>query len=97
MMETFQRLQREAVRLLQAGSPPTGEEGQVLAKAYWDMVLEFTGGDMSMLPQLMEVERVDSPDPTWKDQQQALHAFLEPALEAYFDRMGFDPFKGETE
>ena len=41
MLETFNRLQDEALRLQAAGEPPEGARGQVLAAAFWQMVTEF--------------------------------------------------------
>lgn len=66
MIETFNNLQDEAVRLYKSGVPCESEQGLALAKRFWDMVMEFTQGDMSMLPQLMEMENFDSPDHEWK-------------------------------
>lgn len=98
MMETFNRLQGEASRLQAEGAAPRGEEGQKLAKAYWAMVMDFTGGDLSMLPMLMQAGGMDGPDEAWKEKQAVIHAFVEPALEAYLTAQGIDPFgKGEGE
>ena len=35
---------------------PESEKGLKLAEAYWDMIMEFTDGDMSLIPGLMETE-----------------------------------------
>ena len=94
MLDTFQRLQEEGMRLLESGVLPESGEGQAFAKAYWDMVQEFTGGDMSLLPKLMETERVDSPDGEWRQKQAVLHGFIEPALDVYLTGLGCDPFGG---
>jgi len=93
MMEAFNRLQDEAIRLQKDGVPPESGKGQSLAKAYWNMILEFTDGDMSLLPKLMELERIDSPNKEWKQQQAAVHSFIEPALETYFAQAGINPFE----
>ena len=55
-MDTFVQLQDEAIRLQNAGIPTDSDEAQRFAKAYWNMITEFTGGDMSMLSKLMELE-----------------------------------------
>ena len=93
MMETFTRLQARAVQLQREGVPPESERGQDLAREYWQMVMDFTEGDMTMIPKLMEAERFAGPDGKWSGQQAAVHAFIEPALEAYFTRLGIDPFE----
>ncbi len=97
MMETFTRLQDEAIQLQKSGVPPESERGQNLAKAYWDMVLEFTGGDMSMLPKLMAAENFSGPDDAWTQKQAAVHSFIESALEIYFANAGFNPFEEEPQ
>ena len=41
--------------LQDAGVPAGSPEGLQFAKAYWDMILEFTNGDATMLPKLMQI------------------------------------------
>ena len=97
MIETITRLLNEAVRLQNGGVPPESREGQKLAGEFWDMVLAFTGGDMDMLPKLIETGSVDGPDNEWKQMQLALNTFMGPALEFYFTKRGINPFEGKTE
>ena len=94
MLETFTSLQEEAVRLQREGVSPESGKGQRLAKAYWEMVTAFTDGDMSMLSNLMEAETFEDPKGRWKEKQAVVHSFIEPALEAYFAKTGYDPFAG---
>ena len=92
-MDTFVQLQDEAIRLYKADVPADSEEGQRFAKAYWDMITEFTGGDMSMLPKLMELGRFEGTDPKWQEKQSLANNYVEQALGIYFIRLGVDPFK----
>ena len=94
MLKTYTRLFQEAVRLQRDGVPPESERGQEFAKAFWDMILEFTGGDMSMLPKLLDARRVENDDPVWKEQMETVNSYIEPALDAYFTRLGTDPLEG---
>lgn len=96
MMATFTRLRNEAVALQTNGVPPESEEGQAFAQAFWEMVTEFTGGDMSMLPSLIEVGTFDGA-PEWKEKQALANAFIEPALDVYFTKLGYDPLEGATQ
>lgn len=93
MLETFTRLNRQAIRLQKSGVAPESAEGQQFAASFWNMVLEFTGGDIGMLTQLMQMGRIDGPDPEQK-QQTLADAFIAPALGAYFDKLGLNPFEG---
>lgn len=91
MMETFTRLIDEAIWLQKDGVPPESEKGQNLAKEFWKMLMEFTGGDISMLPVLMETKNLNGPDNQWKQKQAIVNTFIEPALEAYFTTLGYNP------
>lgn len=94
MMEQFNKLQDEAIRLQKAGISPIDEEARHLAVAFWDMITEFTGGDMSLLPKLIELGDVEKPNEELNERQNLLNAFIAPALEAYFDSSGINPFEG---
>ena len=45
------------VQLKEAGVPPESEKGQRAAEEYWGLVMEFTNGDVSMLPELIKIEK----------------------------------------
>ena len=92
-MDNFVQLQDEAIRLHNADIPADSDEGQKFAKAYWDMITEFTGGDMSMLPKLMELGRFEGTDPKWQEKQSLANVYVGQVLEVYFSRMGVDPFE----
>lgn len=92
-LEKFLHLQDEAIRLQDEGVPAGGPEGLHFAKAYWDMILEFTGGDAAMLPKLMEMGENDAFHQEWKQKQDRANAFIEPALDAYFSNLGINPFR----
>ena len=66
-------------------------QGQALAAAFWQMVTEFTGGDMEILAKLMEMGSFDGADAAWRQRQAAASAYIEPALDAYFTRIGTGP------
>lgn len=93
MMNKFNQLQEEAIRLKTEGVQPDSEIGIAFAKKFWDMITEFTEGDMSLLPKLLEVGDVGAPGGDGTKKLEEVNVFLEPALEAYFDSIGYDPFK----
>ena len=96
-MNTFMQRQEEAIQLQNAGVPADSEQGQAFAKAYWDMITEFTGGDMSMLANLVRLGQFEGMDPKWKEKQALANAYIGRALDAYFTKLGVDPFRRETE
>lgn len=94
-MNTFLQLQDEAIKLQNEGVPADSYEGQNFAKTYWNMITEFTGGDMSMLPKLIELGQFECADPKWKEKQDFANNYVEQALDFYFSRLGVDPFQEE--
>ena len=95
LLDTLNRLWREAVELQKLGIPPESEEGLALAEAWWNMVTEFTGGDMSLLPQIANfTEHMDSADEVHELDIVAINSYIEPALAGYFAKLGYNPFEG---
>lgn len=92
-LNRFNVLRDQALRYGDTGIAPDSPQGQALAKEFWQLIADFTGGDMRMLPQLMKMGEIDTDNAEWAQKQQALTAFLEPALEAYFDNLGINPFE----
>lgn len=95
-LEKFLQLQSEAIRLQDEGVPAGSPEGLQFAKAYWDMILEFTDGDAAMLPKLMQMGENNELNQEWKQKQARANVFIEPALGAYFSDIGIDPFQEVT-
>lgn len=89
----FNALRDKAVQYNNAGVSPVSAQGQEFAKEFWKLITEFTGGDMSMLPQLMKMGEINTDNTEWQQKQEKLNAFLEPALEAYFNNLGKNPFE----
>lgn len=97
MLDTFKRLIEEAVRYQETGVPPESEEGQSFAAEFWEMVTAFTGGDMKMLPKLMETESCVRPDAEWEQKMAAANLFIGSALDVYFTAQNYNPLEeGET-
>ena len=76
---------------------PDSEQGQIIAKEFWQFITEFTNGDMSMLPQLMSLANAQADDSQNSNIQSVLNRFIEPALGAYFSNVGIDPFEVKSE
>ena len=62
-------------------------------KEYWGLIMEFTNGDMSMLPKLMEVGTIDTASNAWEEKQKIVNDYLGPALQVYFSRLGTNPLE----
>lgn len=96
IIETYKRLSRQAVEYQTAGVKPNSEKGIRFAEEFWNMIEKFTGGDTSLLPKLMEVETLAHTEETKGafDSQSRTNAnlFIGSSLEAYFKKLGIDPF-----
>jgi DNA-binding transcriptional MerR regulator len=75
------------------GIAPESEHGQAFAKDFWDMIMEFTDGDMSLLPELSKLAQ-KSENNEWKRREK----FIEKALDMYLASLGYDnPFERKDE
>ena len=92
-MDRFNRLSDEIVQLQKENVPPESDKCQQVVKEYWNLIMEFTNGDMSMLPKLMEVGNIDAATNAWEERQKIVNDYLEPALQVYFSRLGTNPFE----
>ncbi len=93
-MDRFNRLSDEIVQLQKENVPPESEKCQQVVEEYWGLIMEFTNGDMSMLPKLMEVGNIDTATNAWEERQKIVNDYVEPALQVYFSRLGENPFEG---
>lgn len=90
----FNRLNEEFLQLKNDNVPPESENSQKLTKEYWALITEFTNGDMSMLPKLMEIGNYENAANEWEEKQNAVSSYLEKSLEVYFTGLGVNPFEG---
>ena len=92
-MDRFNRLSDEIMQLQKDKVPPESKKCQELVKEYWDLIMEFTNGDMTMLPRLTEVGKIDIATNAWEEKQKIINEYLGPALQVYFSKLGTNPFE----
>lgn len=92
-MDRFNRLSDEIIQLQKENVPPESEKCQQVVKEYWSLIMEFTNGDMSILPKLMEVGNIDTATNAWEERQKIVNDYIDPALQVYFSRLGTNPFE----
>ncbi len=97
LIEKYTALLDEALDLQARGESPVGEKGLALAKQWWEMIMEFTGGDFNMLPKLMKFnENKQGWDEKIADKQRQADDYIEQALGCYFEQQGIQiPFMEE--
>jgi DNA-binding transcriptional MerR regulator len=76
----------KAGKFQKAGVLPESEEGQSLAKAFWDALMEMTGGDVELLQKLNDIAKANEGNHS-EDYKVAQH-FMGAALEIYFNNQG---------
>ena len=81
LTETTNRLFAEAADLQDAGVLPDSETGQSLAKEFWEMLMEITGGDMVLMQKLNEIANVH--DVHKNEHYVIARSFIGSAMEVY--------------
>ena len=92
-MDRFNRLSDEIMQLQKDKVPPESKKCQELVKEYWDLIMEFTNGDMTMLPKLTEVGKIDIATNAWEEKQKIINEYIGSALQVYFSKLGTNPFE----
>ena len=92
-IDKFNLIFEKVERAIKSGVAPESEQGQIIAKEFWQIITEFTDGDMSMLSQLMNLANAQVNDSENHNMQNALNGFIEPALGVYFSNSGINPFE----
>lgn len=95
-MKRFQQLCDKILNLQKDQVSPDSEKCQRVTEDYWNLIEEFTNGNMSMLPKLMKIGDIDRAANEWEEKIKRVNEFMEPALQIYFSKKGMDPF-GEVE
>ena len=95
LINTLNRVCDETVILQQCGIPAESEQGRAIGKEWWDTVIEFTGGDMGLLSQLIEFAgQKDGWDSKWKSRWESIEGYLGKAMQAHFTNSGVNPLEG---
>lgn len=89
----FNHLSDELLKLKRAKENPKSEKSQKITKEYWNLIMEFTNGDMSLLPKLMEMGKIQNATNEIEEKQVEINDFLESALEFYFSTLQQNPFE----
>lgn len=94
-MNNFSLLNDKILDLQKTNVPPDSEAAQSLAKDFWGMIMEFTAGDMSMLPNLIKIGGIQENTTEYAEKQAYINAYMEKALDVYFTKLGVDPLAEE--
>jgi len=94
ILNTLKQLTKKVIELKKYEFSPESEEGQEFAKEWWEMTMDFTGGDMSLLSELSKL--ADSLSDSEEEERLELDIeFIDKALRAYFSNLGHNPFDTE--
>lgn len=85
LYQRYSKVLDQAVELKKNDELPTSDKSIAVAKEWWDMIIEFTGGDLSILPELMKFnDTKDGWDNEMGEKQKYVDEFMEQALSTYF-------------
>lgn len=87
IMMAQNEIQIKANELNAKGIPPESKEGQVLAKDFWDMLMKFTKGDISLIAELSKLSELQNDE--WKNKMK----YIEKAVDIYLASLGYNPFE----
>ena len=94
MIDRWKQLSADLSALIASDAAPDSPQAQVVAASFWDFVTQFTGGDASLLPELLAfAQDRDAWDDKWRQQWEGIEEYLGQALTTYFERLGIDPFQ----
>lgn len=89
IINTYSTLLDRALYLIKENENHTSKASQDLAEEWWVMVTEFTGGDLSLLPHLIDFNsKKENWEVTIAQKQKKADSFLEKALSHYFQSQG---------
>lgn len=95
-MEHFNSLNNKILKLQEEHILPDSEEAQLLAKDFWEMVMDFTAGDMSMLQELIKFGSEVKDHPEQGQKLTLANGYIEKALDVYFTKLGVDPLEEKS-
>jgi hypothetical protein len=93
IIASVNQLLDKAIQFQKDGVTPHSDEGQELAKEFWDKLLEVTNGDAKLIGRLAEFAAAENgADDSYNSKHKLANSFLEPALGIYFSKLGINPF-----
>lgn len=97
LFEKWKSMSDDIVMFNEQKITPESNKGQELAKQWWSFIMDFTGGDMSILPELMKFNKTQQ---EWSEEmqkkQQIVDEFIGKALNIYWKTNDIqNPFREE--
>ncbi len=79
----------ELIAIKAANEPPEGAVAQALTARWWGLIMDFTGGDMSLLRELERFnENRENWDKDFKEKHEQIEVYIGKALEIYLKNSG---------
>lgn len=93
VMNKMNQLIEEAIDFQNNGIDPGSEQGQNLAKAWWEMIIETTGGDLSLLANLTQGAK-GSGNEQWNKRWGIAEPYLSKVMDVFFANQESNPLEG---
>jgi len=76
----------ESAKLQEEGVHPRSKKGQDFAKKFWEVLMEFTGGDMDLVFKISEQMAQSTSDKMHDETMEKSREFMSSALETYLSK-----------
>ncbi|MEG0176601.1 MerR family transcriptional regulator [Anaerorhabdus sp.] len=84
ILNTYKEVVEKAINLKNKGIAPESDEAIELASKWWEMIMEFTKGDFTLLGKLMEFnDNKDNWDQEMASKQKEIDDYIGHAIDAY--------------
>jgi DNA-binding transcriptional MerR regulator len=94
MLAAWEKFMSQAAKFKKNNVPPNSPQGLKLGKEFWTYINEFTGGDMSILPEMINFEKnAGGWDNQWRASWENARDYISSAMGSYFQSIGFNPFE----
>lgn len=85
ILSEYQEVLNQALEFKRGNESSKSENSMRLAKKWWDMVMKFTGGDMSLIPKLLDFNNNKNGwNKEMAEKQKEVDAYIGEALGQYF-------------
>ncbi len=88
ILDSLKWLIQKAAKLQKNGYIPDSEQGQALAKDWWDFVIDTTGGNIDLMTEIFKLSNKFNED-EWKENFFFDKDFIGKALECYCASIGY--------
>ena len=98
LLERFTKILDQTIVAKEKDIQPESDEGQRIVRDWWGVVMEFTGGDLSLVPELIKfAQNRDGWNPDWSAKMDKIEEFIAKGMEIFFSDPANQAILGEIQ